>query len=321
MKNEFPKYTPSHYKKLMSTLDPVELYGGYSVKRGDNFHLGSIVGSKVRQCLHVVHTNLDHIKKYCNGGILTAAGLPSPQTMIVSAVAKYFGLKCAITTPKFDNTKKDFNRINASMAQKLGADIYGVGNPNPAGPECDAKYLVKELGYYQIKFGMCGDVAMQPVANQVQNIPNYISDIVIISGSGLSALSIMLGISMFKKKVKTVHAVCLSNHILKNKEKWFDDNPLSENWKGKLNLIQSSINYRTEYKWNKSFDWDLTYESKAYKWMTDNFKPSKKVLFWVVGRKLYDLNLIEPIKWHMSEHEKELREPISNPIDNFFVSI
>ena len=102
-----PKYTLSHYRKLMDTLDPVELYDGYSIKLGDNFHLGPIVGSKVRQCLHVVYNNLDHIHKNCDGGILTAAGLPSPQTMIVAAVAKYFGLKCAITVPKYDNEKRD----------------------------------------------------------------------------------------------------------------------------------------------------------------------------------------------------------------------
>ena len=154
MNISLPKYTPNNYENLMSSIDPIGEYLGFSLKMGDNFHLGPIVGSKVRQCLHVVHSNLEYIKNKCNGGILTAAGLPSPQTMIVSAVAKYFGLKCAITIPKYDNTKRDFNRINASMAQKFGATVYGVGNPNPAGPEHDAKELSKQLGYFQVVFGI-----------------------------------------------------------------------------------------------------------------------------------------------------------------------
>jgi hypothetical protein len=164
---------------------------------------------------------------------------------------------------------------------------------------------------------MMGSLAMEPVMEQVQNVPDYVNDIVVISGSGLSALSIMLGLAKFKKKVKAVHAVCLSNHIGTNMGDWYITNPLSDQCKAKLELITSHIPYRTEYKWNKSFDWDLIYESKAYKWMTENFKPSKKVLFWVVGKKLYDLDLIEPINWHQSLHEKELRNPVDNSIDRW----
>jgi len=311
-----PNYTPQHYKKLINFLAPIEEYAGYSIKRGEKFHLGPIQGMKVLQCLHVVHSNLDHIKKNCNGGILTAAGLPSPQTMIVSAVAKYFGLKCAITTPRFENGKRDFNRINASVAQKLGATVYGVGNPNPAGPEHDAKCLVEELGYYQIKFGMCGDVAMEPVIEQCVNIPDYVRDIVVISGSGLTALSIVQGCKKFEKNVKRVVAVCLSKHIIANKEKWINDFTLKDPI---LQIEKTKYAYRTEHKYKGGFDFDLTYESKAFEWMVEHCKPSKTVMFWVVGKKLYDLDLIEPIDWHMSQHEKELREPINNSIERFFV--
>jgi 1-aminocyclopropane-1-carboxylate deaminase/D-cysteine desulfhydrase-like pyridoxal-dependent ACC family enzyme len=319
MNVSLPEYTPAHYKKLIASIDPIGEYGGFSIKQGDKFHLGPIVGSKVRQCLHVVYTNWEHIQQKCNGGILTASGLPSPQTMIVAAVAKYFGLKCAVIVPKFENNKRDFNRISVSVAQKFGAVVYGVGNPNPAGPEHDAKELVKQLGYYQIKFGMLGDVAMQPVINQFQNIPKYVKDIVIISGSGLSALSVLLGTATIDNNVETLHVVCLSNHIIKNKEAWFDSNPLAQKVKTKLHLIPSDINYRTEYKWNNSLDFDLIYESKAFKWMSENFKPSKKTLFWIVGRKLYDLDLIEPINWHMSNHEQGLREEPSDFMDQFFI--
>jgi 1-aminocyclopropane-1-carboxylate deaminase/D-cysteine desulfhydrase-like pyridoxal-dependent ACC family enzyme len=316
LKFDIPIYSPQAYKKLMSSIDPIEEFGGFSIKRGERFQLGPLQGSKVRQALYVVHKNLNYIKNKCNGGILTAAGLPSPQTTIVAGVAKYFGLKCAVITPKYDNNKRDFNRINASVSQKLGADVYGIRNPRPTGLEHDAKCLVKQLGYYQVKFGMCGDVAMEPVIEQVQNVPEYITDIVIISGSGLSALSVLSGLNKFPNNVKTLHVVRLSDFISDNKEKWYDDNVKC---KTKLHLVDSKIPYTKEYNWNKSFEWDITYEGKAFKWMIDNFKPSKKILFWVVGKKINDLSVIEPINWHQSEHEKELYTEDTNILDKFFI--
>jgi len=300
-----PSYIPEHYEELTRTIDPIDDKEGYSIKRGDAFTLGPLVGSKVRQCLHVVHTHLKHIQEHYNGGILTGAGLPSPQTAIVAGVAKYFGLKCAITVPRYDNSKRDFNRINVSLAQKFGATVYGVGNPNPAGYEKDAKELRKELGYFQVKFGMVGDVAMQPVVRQVQNVPDYIKRIVVISGSGLTALSIMHGLALYKKPTPQVYVVKLSSHFNENYAKWFDG--LLPRWNGALFEATSPYPYRQEVKVDGHPEFDLTYESKAWLWMTKHFPPERDTLFWIVGRRCYDLNMIEPINWHMSGHETSLR--------------
>lgn len=300
-----PEYEFEEYQTMIRTLDPIEEVNGYSVKRGDAFKLGPLNGSKVRQCLHVVYTHLDQIRRAHNNGILTGAGLPSPQTCIVAGVAKYFGLKCAITTPRYPNGKRDFSRINSSLAQHFGATVYGVGNPNPSGYEKDARELVKELGYYQIKFGMVGDVAMLPVIWQVQNVPDYVKRIVIISGSGLSALSIMQGIAQYEKSVEEVVVVKLSGHFDENKAKWYDPLPLSEKFKANLRIVQSDLPYRTEYK---KTPFDCTYESKAWKWLTENVAPSRETLFWVVGSRVYDLDVITPIDWHQSKYEQNLRQ-------------
>lgn len=93
----FPSYSESHFTALMDTVDPIEQYEGFLLKRGDTFRLGMLEGSKVRQCLHVVHRNLERIRAHHNNGILTAAGVPSPQSAIVAGVAKYFGLSCAVS--------------------------------------------------------------------------------------------------------------------------------------------------------------------------------------------------------------------------------
>ena len=109
----------------------------------NEFELGNIKGGKVRQCLSIVHQNLDRIKNEFNGGIITAR-VSSPQSTIVSSVGKYLIEKYNCLS-MYDNSKVDYNRINVSLSQKLGSKIYGVGNPNPSGR--DVKELKKEYGF------------------------------------------------------------------------------------------------------------------------------------------------------------------------------
>jgi hypothetical protein len=304
---DIPLFTRKHYESLMRTLDPIEEYRGWSVKDGGAFSLGPLIGSKVRQCLHVVHEHLADINYRYKGGILTGAGLPSPQIPIVAGVAKYFRLKCAVTTPKYDNEKRDSNRINASLAQQFGASVYGVGNPNPSGYEKDAKELCQELGYFQIKFGMFGDLAMEPVIEQVQNLPDYVRRIVIISGSGLSALSVLRGIVRYQKPVAEVCIVTLSGHYAENKRKWYDNLPEAEKFTGKVTVVPSEYPYRAEHRFDGTYDFDVTYESKAAQYMVNTWTPSRETAFWVVGRRVYDQRVIQPINWLQSAHERTLR--------------
>ena len=216
--DDFPKFSEEHFHDWVNQLTPIEEYKGYRLKRDDQFHLGGVSGGKVRQCAKLVYDNLDHIKNDCNGGILTAAGIPSPQSCITSAVAKYFGLKCIITIPHYPDHIRDSYRINASLSQKFGAKVYGVGNPNISGPELDAKKLVVETGYFQIKFGMNGFQVMNTVAQQVKNIPDDVETVVGIAGSGLSMLGVAMGCKIWNKNVKTIYPVALSDYVNKNME-------------------------------------------------------------------------------------------------------
>jgi|TARA_B100001971_G_C18145191_1_gene512679 1-aminocyclopropane-1-carboxylate deaminase/D-cysteine desulfhydrase-like pyridoxal-dependent ACC family enzyme len=304
--DNFTIFSEEHFHPWISKLTPLEEHKGYLLKRDDRFNLCEINGGKLRQCSKLVYDNLDYIKGECKSGILTASGLPSPQPAIVSAVAKYFGLKCVVTIPHYPDHLKDFNRINASLSQKLGAKVYGVGNPNLSGPELDAKKLVQELGYFQIKFGMNGYDVMRTVANQVENIPDELENLVCIAGSGLSCLGVMMGIRKFNKNVKNVYAVYLSDYMNKNKKMWYDKLSEEEKYDGNLHMVKSEISYQVKHKIDNSFKFDLTYESKAWDWMVKNINPSLDTLFWVVGRKIYDLSVIEKIDWHKSYYEQTL---------------
>jgi hypothetical protein len=300
MFDDFPRYSEQHFDALTDTLDPIEVVSGYSVKRGDLFELGPVNGSKVRQCLHVVK----HLRKG-HDGLVTGAGLPSPQTAIVAAVAKYFDLKCAIVTPKYRDGMRDFDRINSSLAQRLGATVYGVGNPNPTGYEKDARVLAAHLNFLQIKFGMYGRLSMEPVIRQVENVPDHVERIVVVAGSGLSALSILRGLARYRKRnVKVVDVVTLSNHFRKNRATFYDTQR-AEVFDGLTWIHPSRWDYRKEVRAGPALD--LTYESKAWKWMIEHVPPSEKVLFWIVGKRCYDLDMIQQINWRMSPHEQQLR--------------
>lgn len=285
-------------------LDPIEEIDGYLVKRGDSFRLGPHVGSKVRQCLHVVGGQLDKISNQHNNGICTGAGLPSPQTAIVAGVAKHFGLRCAVTTPWFLDGLRDVNRINASLAQREGAAVYGVGNPNPNGYLRDVNELVAETGFMPVRFGMCGDRAMEPIAKQVENVPDSVRQIVVISGSGLTAIGILRGLAQHGKPVERVYVCTLSGHYALNKKRWHDSLPSQMQYTGEVVEVASPKPYRhlMKHAW---LDW--TYEAKAWAWMTDNLPPSTSTLFWVIGTRCYDTSVIEPIRWHFTRHEQKLR--------------
>lgn len=297
------RYTPDGYSLLASAIDPIEEVDGYSVKRGDRFAIGVHRGSKVRQCLHLVRESLERIVSAHASGICTAAGLPSPQPAIVAAAARYFGLRCAVSTVRHSKSTPVRNRINACLAAIEGADVYGVRNPNSSGPECDCTSLEKDLGYFRVKFGMAGDVAMAPVVRQCENIPDYIEDVVVIAGSGLTACGVLSGIAKHKKPVRRVFVVKLSNHFNRNKSRWHDAIDNIDRFSGDVIEVASEYAYQ---KHVASTPFDATYESKAWLWMKKNITPSNRVLFWVIGEKCYDQSLLCDIQWKTSRHEEEL---------------
>ena len=59
-----PKYSKSHYEKMMGKITSIKNFEGYLVKMDNEFELGNIKGGKVRQCLSIVHQNLDRFIGY-----------------------------------------------------------------------------------------------------------------------------------------------------------------------------------------------------------------------------------------------------------------
>ena len=83
----------------MIDLTPVQEFDNVLFKRDDLYApYGEdwITGGKIRQCRHLIETNLDYIKSECGGTIATASSIASPQAPIVSRVAEEFGLASII---------------------------------------------------------------------------------------------------------------------------------------------------------------------------------------------------------------------------------
>lgn len=297
--DSFPSYTPDHFRRMMGELTPVEEFHGVRAKRDDKFSLGGVRGGKVRQCLTLVHDRLDQgedIKGLCVG-----VGLPSPQAAITSAVAKYFGLSCGVVVPKYKPEAYDFNRINASLAQKFGAQVYGSGNTRLSGVEKLARDLAKYFNYYYVKFGFEGDRATDVIADQVENLPEDVTDVVVVGGSGLSAIGILKGLRRFSKGVQRVWVVYLSGYFERSMKRWYYSLPKDKRFQGEVIPVESEKDYQELYN-PLDFDIDLTYESKAWfemqKLLTGGKIDSAKTLFWIVGIREYDMELIEPINWY-----------------------
>ena len=181
-----------------------------------------------------------------------------------------------------------------------------MGNPNISGPELDAKKLVVETGYFQIKFGVNGFEVMKTVAQQVKNVPDEVETIVGIAGSGLSMLGVAMGCKLFNKNVKTIHPVALSEYVHRNRKASYDRLPDKYKFDGDFSVVQSNFPYQYKLKLQEGLPLDQTYEAKAWEWMINNIKPSKKVLFWDVGVKEYDLKYVEKIKWYKSDYETKI---------------
>ena len=298
-------YTKDHCRSLLDSLDPIEEIDGVLVKRCDKMELGWVNGAKIRMMLHVISNNLEDIKKYHNSTLITGCGLPSPQGAMTASLAKYFGLKCIVATPRYDNTRIDVDRIHTSIAQKYGAEIFGCSNPNPSGFACEVKHQKNLSNAFEIQLMLIGDKVFEPIVYQAQNIPDHIEEITISSASGMNGIALLCGLKAHKPNVKKVNFVTVSGHVHKNMELWYIPLAKERKFEGDINIVPSKYSYRHKLKKHPPFD--DTYEAKAWEWMLEN-RPKKNHLFWVVAKKSSDLSLVEPIKWKTSDYQKRIDE-------------
>jgi hypothetical protein len=141
--------------------------------------------------------------------------------------------------------------------------------------------------FFIIKFGIeveKNPIVVDCIADQVKNLPDNLYNLVIPTGSGITAGSILRGIKKYGRKIKNVYVVHISGQD-RNK---------------KITEIAGSVPYiyvkGTGFPYHRKvmrnvtdrFVLDEIYEAKAYDWMLHNLDVRReKTLFWCVGNTNY----------------------------------
>ena len=277
-------------------LTPVEEYNGIYFKRddlyapyGENF----ITGGKIRQCRHLVESNLEQIHKEFNSTITTAASIHSPQNPIVARVAKEFNLKCLIGIGG-TTVEKAKQRKGIELCLDLGAEVkilsehYAFNNVlySRLGKLCDENPMFKILFGYSMKTHK--DSIVDTIADQVQNVD--CDSLYVIVGSGVTLNGILEGVMKYNKKFQIIGLQPFGHDRRKTMHPFPELWELTENGgiytkirSHRYKYITGKYPYNALLKKNVGFDLDMIYESKGFEMMEKIIKPNEKSCYWVVG--------------------------------------
>jgi 1-aminocyclopropane-1-carboxylate deaminase/D-cysteine desulfhydrase-like pyridoxal-dependent ACC family enzyme len=288
----------------MTELTPVETVEEVFFKRDDyykpfgEYHVN---GGKVRQALIMFEKYIEKIQSKHNNGVITAGSVHSPQSANIAKVAEFHQVKCitCVGGTKPENLDKHHMM---KLTKHYGCEVkivagHGMSNVIHA----RMRKLAEDNGYMVIEQGEL--LQKNPLdmfyatADQVENIPDELDNLVVSTGVGVQLMGILLGLKKFNKKVKHIHSICVGptrekhmnryeNELLKASGDLVWERPES------LNLNEFAM-HAHKAPYGKGHDYmvngnyiDDIYEGKAYQWMLENVDTAnEKTLFWCVGKR------------------------------------
>ena len=288
----------------MTELTPVEKVEEVFFKRDDyykpfgEYHVN---GGKVRQALIMFEKYIEKIQSKHNNGVITAGSVHSPQSANIAKVAEFHQVKCitCVGGTKPENLDKHHMM---KLTKHYGCEVkivagHGMSNVIHA----RMRKLAEDNGYMVIEQGEL--LQKNPLdmfyatADQVENIPDELDNLVVSTGVGVQLMGILLGLKKFNKKVKHIHSICVGptrekhmnryeNELLKASGDLVWERPES------LNLNEFAM-HAHKAPYGKGHDYmvngnyiDDIYEGKAYQWMLENVDTAnEKTLFWCVGKR------------------------------------
>ncbi len=281
--------------KKAQELTPVQEINGVWFKRDDLFRpfeddgttTSQMCGGKVRQAIHLIHNNENLIKNEYQNTICTASSVKSPQLVILAKIAQKYNMKFlgGIVTTK---TVEECAKLNpmVQMSLDLGADIKVLSKISYN------NVLYSKLNNYQgfkVSFGINlendFDAIIGSIANQVQNIPDNLDNLIVPVGSGVTFAGILIGLEKFNKKTNVI-GIQIAGY---DRSKTIYNTLPFEYKDIKYNFIPDKT-YPYSKKLHKTItktDIELSpiYESKAYEYAQNmNLLNCKtKDLFWIIG--------------------------------------
>ena len=242
-----------------------------------------------------------NIQSKHNNGVITAGSVHSPQSANIAKVAEFHQVKCitCVGGTKPENLDKHHMM---KLTKHYGCEVkivagHGMSNVIHA----RMRKLAEDNGYMVIEQGEL--LQKNPLdmfyatADQVENIPDELDNLVVSTGVGVQLMGILLGLKKFNKKVKHIHSICVGptrekhmnryeNELLKASGDLVWERPES------LNLNEFAM-HAHKAPYGKGHDYmvngnyiDDIYEGKAYQWMLENVDTAnEKTLFWCVGKR------------------------------------
>lgn len=272
-------------------LTPIEEHNGILFKRDDLYQPFDDIplsGGKVRQAMKLIENQLDNIRNIYNNTVITGTSVQSPQGIIVSRVAKEFGVHSILVFGATNS--KSIQKHNLVKNALLFTDRIDTESKMGYNSTLDAriKTMMFDEGkdYFNIKFGINldedADAIVDTVSRQCENLPDDLDLLVAPAGSGIMLGGIIKGCKKYNKKCKII-GVQISGY---DRSSTIDHILGYNNDYEYEQIIDKTYPYSThlDIQIAPGFKLDPVYESKAYDYMIKHIDiKDKKVLFWVVG--------------------------------------
>ena len=175
-----------------------------------------INGSKLRQAIWLM---VEHLKAGGSADIIHGTVVGSPQSPMATAVSRHFG---GSTTTVLGATKPStcMNHEMVAMSAWFGStfNFVGSGYNSTIQPRCKKLIEQQNPKAYYLEYGITLDHTVHSPARiagfhmlggeQVANIPDHITDLIIPAGSCNSCTSILTGLAMHPKpNLKNVYLI------------------------------------------------------------------------------------------------------------------
>ena len=274
---------------MTNKLTPVQEVNGLQMKHDDLYAplgAGEVNGGKLRQCMMLT----DSVLAADNGVncLFTYCSIHSPQAPITAASARLHGLSCHIVyggTTAESVKKSPMPRL----AMKYGAEItIGARSGRHTILHARTRELAKDNRGFIVQYGInlngYGDVLLNAVAAQCENLPDKIENLVMTCGSGITVSGVMIGLKQYNKKVKNIHLVATAPD-----RRPFIHKTLTE-YGADRDFEYHSLFHTKGFQYEKSAKaiWGGIrlhphYEAKTMQWLMQSGLRLSDTLFWIVG--------------------------------------
>ena len=287
----------SRWEEHLADLTPFENRSGIWFKREDYFAplgYGGPNGSKMRQLIHYMNR-----RREGKTHVLTGASIQSPQLSMSAIVGAHYGLPSRQVV--YSKPETVMRHTNPMVAAGFGAAFeYASGPYNPILQRRVAD-LIKPSSLV-VEYGITVDHKANTTeevrkfhevgANQVRNLPDEVTRLIVPAGSCNSLTSIILGLSRDSKNVQELFTLGIGP----DKRGWMrerltlmgvDVDRLPFKWRH-FSLHDSGYSKYTDQFKGEHFDgiqFHFTYEGKMVRWLkaNDEWSDDDKTAFWIVG--------------------------------------